>query len=124
MSFYTISDQVKQNAIAEAIVGREMEIFSYDMNISNYEIVLSALPTGDWPEHLAQYQYSTLDKVPDEYDQLVSDYQYRDRIRLLLKTERLERNKAFKIFEALVSQLPADQVATLVAAAQQRINGA
>jgi len=39
-----------------------------------------------------------LDQVPDQLDQTVSDYQYRDRIRSLLKTERLERSKAFRIF--------------------------
>lgn len=121
MSFYTINQQDTDNAVAEAAVGREMEIFSYDMNIVNYEIMLSALPTDDWPEHLAQYQRSTLDQVPDEYDQQVSDYQYRDRIRSLLKTERLERSKAQRIYEALISRIPEADRAAVLAAAKDRI---
>ena len=121
MSFYTITEQKKLEAIADAVVGREQEIFSYDINITNYEAMLAALPQGEWPQLLVQYQRSTLDQVPDELDQTVSDYQYRDRIKLLLKTERLERSKAFKVYEALLSQLPEDQKETLIAAAHQRL---
>lgn len=82
------------------------------------------MPQDEWPGHLAQYQNSTLDQVPDEYDTIVSEYQFRDRLRYLLKTERAERLKTFKIYEALVAQLPADQIETLVAEAQARINAA
>ena len=121
MTFYTINQSHTTNAIADAIVGREMEVFSYDMNITNYEIMLTTLPQDSWPENLLQYQRSTLDQVPDELDQTVSDYQYRDRIRSLLKTERLERNKAFRIYEALLSRIPEEDRAAAIAAAQARI---
>lgn len=120
MSFYTITSEQLTNAIADAIVGREAEIFSYEMNITNYEIMLTTLPTDDWPNHLVQYQYVTLDRVPDEYDATVSEYQYRDRLRLLLKTERLERSKSVKIYEALLSRLPEETKADLIAAAHTR----
>jgi hypothetical protein len=122
MSLYTINQQKKYETIAEAIVGREQEIFHYDLNISNYEAMLAALPEGEWPENLVQYRNSTLDQVPDELDQRVTDYQYRDRLRLLVKTERLERSKSYKVYEALLSQLPEDQKETLIAAAQQRLS--
>jgi hypothetical protein len=121
MTFYTINPSQTIDAVADAIVGREMEVFSYDMNITNYEIMLTSLPQDNWPENLVQYQHSTLDQVPDELDQTVSDYQYRDRIRSLLKTERLERNKAFRIYEALLSRIPEADRATAIAAAQARI---
>jgi hypothetical protein len=98
-----------------------MEVFSYDMNIANYEIMLVGLPQDSWPENLVQYQRSTLDQVPDQLDQTVSDYQYRDRIRSLLKTERLERSKAFRIYEALLSRIPEADRATAIAAAQARL---
>ena len=120
MSFYTITEQKKFEAIADAVVGREEEIFSYDINITNYETMLVTLPEGEWPQHLVQYQRSTLDQVPDEYDQTVSDYQYRDRIKSLLKTERLERSKSFKVYEALLSQLPENQKESLIAADVQK----
>ena len=124
MPFFTISNTQLSDTIAESIVHREQEIFAYDLNIVNYETALAAMPQGDWPEHLVQYQNSTLDQVPDEYDTIVSEYQFRDRLRYLLKTERAERLKTFKIYEALVAQLPADQIETLVAQAQVRINAA
>ena len=121
MTFYTITPQNTVNAIADAIVGREQELFSYDINITNYEIMLATLPQGEWPENLAQYKRSTLDQVPDELDETVSQYQYRDRIKTLLKTERLERNKAQRIYEALLSQIPEADRATVIAAAQARL---
>jgi len=121
MEFYTISQQKHYETVAEAIVGREQEIYHYDLNITNYEAMLAALPADDWPENLAQYQRSTLDQVPDEHDQTVSDYQYRDRLRLLLKTERLERSKSYRVYQALLAQLPADQRDTLIAEAHARM---
>jgi hypothetical protein len=122
MTFYTINETHTTDAIAEAIIGREMEVFSYDMNIANYEIMLAALPQDNWPENLLQYQRSPLDQVPDELDQTVSDYQYRDRIRSLLKTERLERGKAYRIYEALLSRIPEAGRTTAIAAAQARLS--
>lgn len=121
MTFYTITPQNTINAVADAVVGREQELFSYDINITNYEIMLTTLPQSEWPENLAQYKRSTLDQVPDELDETVSQYQYRDRIKTLLKTERLERNKAQRIYEALLSQIPEADRATVIAAAQARL---
>jgi hypothetical protein len=121
MSFFTINNTNLYNTISESIVHREQELFSYDVNITNYETMLAALPQDDWPGHLVQYKNSTLDQVPDEHDAVVNDYQFRDRLRYLLKTEKAERNKSFKIYEALITQLPADQIESLVVAAQARI---
>ena len=121
MTFYTINQQDTDAAVAEAAVIREQEIFSYDMNIVNYEIMLEALPSGDWPDNLIQYKRSTLDVVPDEYDQQVSEYQYRDRIRGLLKTERLEKSKAERIYQALISRIPEELRATVLLQAKERI---
>jgi hypothetical protein len=121
MEFYTINQTNVTNAIADAVVGREQELFSYDMNIVNYEIMLAALPEGEWPENLAQYKRSTLDQVPDQLDEIVNQYQYRDRIKMLLKTERLERSKSFKIYEALLSRIPEADRSSVIAAAQARL---
>jgi hypothetical protein len=122
MTFYTITQTQTTDAIADAIVGREAEIFSYDMNITNYEIMLEALPTDAWPENLTQYQRTSLDQVPDDLAVMVSDYQYRDRIRVLLKTERLERGKAHRIYQALLSRIPEQDRASVITAAQTRLN--
>jgi hypothetical protein len=121
MTFYTINQEKHFETLAFSAVHREQEIFQYDVNIANYEAVLTSLPQGDWPENLVQYQHSTPDQIPDELDQTVLDYQYRDRLRYLLKTERIERSKSFKVYEALLSQLPADQRETLIMAAHTKI---
>jgi len=122
MTFYTITQTQTTNAIADAIVGREAEIFSYDMNITNYEIMLEALPTDAWPENVAHYQRTSLDQVPDDLSVMVSEYQYRDRIRVLLKTEKLERGKAHRIYQALLSRIPEQDRAAVIAAAYTRLN--
>jgi hypothetical protein len=122
MTFYTITQTQTTQAVADAIIGREIEIFSYDMNILNYEIMLESLPNDEWPEHLAQYQRSSLEQVPDNLVQMFSDYQYRDRIRILLKSERLERGKADRIYQALLSRIPEQDRATVIAAAQARLS--
>lgn len=121
--FYSLSNTSKYPILADNAVMREQEIMSYDINITNYTAMLASLPEGEWPEHLAQYQHATLDHVPDEYDDIVSQYQYRDRLRYLLKTEKAERAKSFRVYEALLAQLPADQRDTLMAEAIARANG-
>lgn len=121
--FYSVSGTTKYPVLADNAVMREKEIMGYDINIQNYASMLAALPADDWPEHLAQYKHATLDHVPDEYDSVVSQYQYRDRLRFLIKTEKAERDKSFRVYEALLAQLPADQRDTLMAEAIARANG-
>lgn len=121
MQFNTISNEDRLAIIADSVVMREREIFSYDLNISNYTVMLASLPDDDWPEHLAQYKTSTLDQVPDEHDAIVADYQYRDRLRGLLKTEKAERNKSFRVYEVLLNQLPEQQRSTLIEEAMVRV---
>lgn len=90
------------------------------MNITNYEIMLAAMPQEDWPENIVQYKNATLDLVPDDLDQIVSEYQYRDRIRYLIKTERAERAKSFAVYNAMITRLPQDRIEELIAQAQVR----
>jgi hypothetical protein len=118
--FYSVSNTDKYNILADNIVMREREIMSYDINIANYTAMLAALPQDDWPEHLAQYKAATLDYVPDELDDIVSQYQYRDRLRYLVKTEKAERAKSFRVYEALIAQIPEAERDTLIGAAISR----
>lgn len=119
--FYSVSNADKYNILADNIVMREKEIMSYDINITNYTAMLAALPQDDWPNHLAQYANATLDQVPDEFDDIVSQYQYRDRLRFLIKTEKAERAKSFRVYEALIAQLPEAERDTLITAAIARL---
>ncbi len=121
--FYSVSNTAKYPVLADNAVMREQEIMAYDINITNYTAMLASMPDDEWPANLAQYKDATLDLVPDEYDDIVSRYQYRDRIRYLLKTEKAERAKSFLVYEALLAQLPADQRDTLMAEAIARASG-
>lgn len=120
--FYSVSNAAKNPVLADNAVMREQEIMAYDINIANYTAMLESMPNDEWPEHLVQYKEATLDLVPDEFDDIVSQYQYRDRIRYLLKTEKAERAKSFRVYEALLAQLPDDMRDSLMADAVARAN--
>lgn len=120
MPFYTISDEQKYSSIADQILMREQEIFNYDMNITNYTTMLTTMPQDDWSAELAPYQNATLDQVPDHLDDIVIQYQFRDRVRYLIKTEKAERAKSNAVYTALLALLPADRKDELMAAAVER----
>jgi hypothetical protein len=96
-----------------------LEIYSYQVNIDNYTTILSSLPTDDVPERLANYMNTQLTDLPydmsDEDIQLVSDYQYRTRLRLLLRTERGEQNKCQRLLDAMKIQIGPDADALISA---------
>jgi hypothetical protein len=115
IQFYSITDNDKKLNLARALVGRENEIHSYDVNIGNYEAILISLPSDDWPDLIASYKNTPIDSVPSDLQQNVTDYQFRDRVRALVATERLERSKSVKVYEAIVAQLPENEISTLVA---------
>ena len=122
---YSISNEDKYKTMADNVIMREREVADYDLNISNYTALLTTLPQEDWPEHLAQYKnVPSLDLVPDEFDDIVNEYQFRDRIRSLLKTEKRERMKAHQLMTVLLTQLPADRKDALIAEAIDRRNAA
>jgi hypothetical protein len=121
--FYSVSNEDKYKILADNAVMREKEVMAYDINIANYTAMVAGLPEGDWPADLVQYKTATLDLVPDELDDIVSQYQYRDRLRYLIKTEKAERAKSFRVYEALLAQLPEDQRDTLMAEAIARTSG-
>lgn len=122
MNYRTITTADLEIVIADNIVHREREVFSYDINITNYEALLASLPQEEWPEHLVQYKGLTADKIPDEYDDICNQLNYRDRIRGLLKTERAERDKSQRVLDVLVAQIPENKREAALQAAIQRLN--
>lgn len=124
MNYKTISQSDHQAIIADNIVHREREVFAYDMNITNYDALLAALPQDEWPEHLVQYKGLTADKIPDEYDDICNQLNYRDRIRGLVKTERAEREKSQRVLDVLLQQIPENELEAALQAAMQRLNNA
>jgi hypothetical protein len=122
----TINPQDTINSLALNVVHREREVHQYQINIDNYTTMLAALPQGEPPAEILQYMSTKTEElpfdVPLETVQLISDYQYRDRIAYLVRTEAIEQGKAKRVLDALKAQIPADQLDALVADALVIIN--
>ena len=107
-----ITTQEHLNNLVVAAFHREMEVYQYQINVDNYGVMLAALPQGDWPSNLVNYKGATTDALPESLDDadvaLIADYQYRDRIRNLLRSEKVEQGKASRVRDALKSQIGAD----------------
>ena len=128
MTYMTVTSQDTLDILATNVVYREREIHQYQINIDNYTSMLAALPQGEWPEAIAQYQNITTDNIPQsvslETVQLISDYQYRDRLNYLLRTENIEQSKTKRVLDAIKTQIPSGQLDQLVAAAKVKIDAA
>jgi hypothetical protein len=114
-----ITTQEHLNNLVVAAFHREMEVYQYQINIDNYGVMLAALPQGDWPDSLIIYKNLTTDLLPENLDDadvgLVADYQYRDKIRNLLRSEKVEQSKASRVRDALKSQIGTDYDALIAA---------
>jgi hypothetical protein len=88
---------------------REKEVYNYQVNIENYTVMLTGLPTTDWPENLAQYKNTTTENLPWDMSEAdvntVTQLQYRDRLRTLVRTEKVEQNKVRLVLESLKAQI-------------------
>lgn len=94
--------------LEEAIKARQQEIENYQININNYTIMLRDLPEGAWPDDLANQRTADVHNlpaaVPEEVVQMIADYQFRDKLRFLLRSEKIEQGKARRVLAALVEQ--------------------
>jgi hypothetical protein len=122
----TVTTQDTLTTLADNVVHREREVHQYQINIDNYTVMLAALPQDDWPADIVQYKNTLTENipysVPMETVQLIADYQYRDRLSYLLRTENIEQSKTKRVLEALKAQIPADQLAQMVADAKAKID--
>jgi hypothetical protein len=114
-----ITNQEHLNNLVVAAFGREMEIYYYQINIDNYTAMLAALPQESWPEDLFQYKEAAVDKLPESLTDddvvLISEYQYRDRLRNLLRTEKAEQRKVVRVRDVLKAQIGPDYDALVAA---------
>jgi hypothetical protein len=124
--YLTITSEETLSSLAFNLVYREREVHQYQINIDNYTAMLAILPQGEPPAEILQYMSTKTEElpfdVPLETVQVVADYQYRDRIRYLIRTEAIEQGKAKRVLDALKAQLPADQLDALVADALVKVN--
>jgi len=122
----TINAQDTINSLALNVVHREREVHQYQINIDNYTTMLAALPQGEPPAEILQYMSTKTEELPFSVSldvmQQIADYQYRDRISYLVRTELIEQGKAKRVLDALKAQIPADQLDALVADALVKVN--
>jgi hypothetical protein len=108
-----ITNEQRIADLADNIVARTHEVYSYDTNIQNYEALLAAYPV-EWPEHLEQYKglhpHEAAALCPIEHIEELADVQQAERVSYLLKTEKVERAKANAVLQILLAQMP-DNVA-------------
>jgi hypothetical protein len=104
---------------------REKEVYQYQVNVDNYTVMLTGLPQDAIPSNLTQYSNVETQNLPwdmsDNDVQTVTQYQYRDRLRTLLRTEKTEQNKAKLILEALKAQIIAGGLDYTTAIAEKKI---
>lgn len=104
-----LTNQEHINNLVVNAYHREMEVYGYQVNIDNYVAMLTALPAGEWPAELSQWSSTSVGDLPismsDQDVETITDYQYRDRLRSLLRSERAEQNKAQRVLVALKSQI-------------------
>jgi hypothetical protein len=119
-----ISNEKRKADLADAIVSRTHEVYGYDINVTNYQQMLTTLPT-EWPAHLAEYRgmdpHAAAVACPNDYLEELALIQQGERVSALLSTEIVERAKAQNTLDALLTQLPAEgSDAALQAAVDRR----
>lgn len=119
-----INNAKRESDLADSIVSRTHEVYNYDVNIQNYELMLLSLPQDEWPEHLVAYQgidgHDAAFACPAEYIEELAQYQMRDQIQNLIKSEKMERAKAAAILSAVDAQLTGPNRAAAIEAAIAR----
>lgn len=95
--------------IEEQIASRRAEVEQYQINIDNFQSILSSIST-ELPEHLEQYRSATnhhdVVKEIDDIDdvRILSEVWFAEELKWRVKTELVEQTKAKAILDALERQ--------------------
>lgn len=112
------ADEHKDNLVKHAF-GREQEEYDYQVNIDNYMAILATLPTGDVPAEIGPYMHLRIEELPLSLDdtlvQMIADYQFRNRIQVLLRTERIEQSKTRRVKDVIKAQIGPEYTAKIAA---------
>ena len=104
-----ISKDKKIEMLADGVILREHECCSYQHNIDMYTNMLKTLPSGAWPAELEPYRHTQPDKISLDVDisviKQVNDYQLRDRLTILIRTENCEMNKSHRMCCSIEAQI-------------------
>lgn len=127
MNFLSMTQDEQDLAIAENMHGREVEFFHYNLNVANYEQLLSQPPLNtlpaEWPADLVQYKKMTRDQtvaaISDEATlSLVGNLQLRDRLTAAKKAEAVERGRVEMYRNTLATSIPQPRLVAAVAKAK------
>ena len=108
-------DPVKlKEVLAEHIVVRQAECDQYQMNIDNYDIMISNLPS-DWPEELAKHKNMKPDQLVDSIEsdadlETVVDLQLCDKLKRSVRLEKIQQRIAKCTCDALTERHAAIKV--------------
>lgn len=119
-----ISAAKREADLADSIVMRTHEVYQYDQNIANYESMLTTLPTDEWPSTIVHLRgmpsHEAAALCDPAYVEDLSRYQLRDQVASLIKSEKVERDKAAAILAAVDAQLTGPNRDTALQAAVDR----
>jgi hypothetical protein len=126
--FITRTPDDDDDAAIDAVAGREQELASYDANVDAYTAQLvsmdSALP-AEWPEGLQRYKGKSNEQIAviggELADmELAAAMNHRDRVRMLLFTEKAERAKSEAAYAYSLTLLPKNQAKRTAAINRQK----
>jgi hypothetical protein len=109
-----ISNAEKLASLADNIVARTYEVHSYEVNVLNYEAILTNIGNIEISDRMQELRVMSpeeaANKATTEELELLGKVQQFDRVSFLIKTEKIEMSKAQSVLEVLVSQLPSGSV--------------
>lgn len=113
MNYSFLTQDQQDDIVAAAMLAREMEHFHFAHNIVVYTKMLESLPIDSWPTELIQYQTMKRDEVVSSAGAdapTVLNYQYRDQLQHLVKTETAEAGRVDLIYNGLIAHFNGDAV--------------
>lgn len=130
MAYHFLTQQHQDDEAMQAVLGREREHANYELNRQNYLTILASEPyvslPDEWPAELAKYMNVTGEalaaQLSDPDYSLVVNLQFRDRIRLLLKTTIAEQAKSAAVLAANLKRIPANRLTAAKARMQTKID--
>lgn len=116
-AFLFRSDDDRLDDLMDAIAGREHELASYDANIESYTEQIAAMNgvlPNEWPEELVKFKGRSNEQVfliglTGEQADVVSQLNHRERLKMLLFTEKAECRKSELAYGRCLSSLPTDE---------------
>lgn len=127
MNFLSMTQDEQDLAIAHNLHARETEWFHYDLNVRNYDNLLTRPPLTDlpaeWPAELVQYKKLSRDQTiaaisDDQVLGTVINFQLRDRLVAAKKAESIERGRAEMYRNNLATSIPQPRLTAAIAKAK------